>query len=84
MPYIWIYWLISIILTFIVIIGWRIWWVNQDRKFQKRLPKVVRSTALDKGRLQTLNATEQTSAKSFWAEVFGVTSPKEITKHSLP
>jgi hypothetical protein len=44
MPYIWIYWVISVILTFIVITGWRIWWVKQDREFREKLPKVVRST----------------------------------------
>ena len=84
MPYIWIYWVVSVILTFIVIIGWRIWWVNQDREFRKRLPKVVRSTALDEGHVQTPRATEGILVERFWEEVFGVELPKKNTEHSFP
>ena len=73
MPYIWIYCVISAILTFTVIIGWRIWWVKQDREFKKRLPKVVRSTALD-----------EILPKPFWEEVFGVNLKRKKTKQSIP
>lgn len=83
MPYIWIYWVISVILTIIVIIGWRVWWVSQHREFRKRLPKVVRSTALDEGSLQTPNVNEKALERSFWEEVFGVNSPKTSAKHHL-
>jgi hypothetical protein len=73
MPYIWIYCLISAILTITVVIGWRIWWVIQDREFRKRLPKVVRSTALD-----------EVLQKTFWEEVFGVSLHRKKTKQSIP
>jgi hypothetical protein len=73
MPYIWIYCLISAILTITVVIGWRIWWVIQDREFRKRLSKVVRSTALD-----------EVLQKTFWEEVFGVSLHRKRTKQSIP
>lgn len=72
MPYIWIYWVVSAILTFTVIIGWRVWWVKQDREFRKRLPRVVRSTALDEGRLQTPSDAGRVLPKTFCKEAFGV------------
>jgi hypothetical protein len=84
MPYIWIYWVISAILTFTVIIGWRIWWVKQDREFRERPLKVVRSTALDEGRLQTPSATEKVLAKTFWEEVFQVKLRRKRIKQSVP
>jgi hypothetical protein len=84
MPYIWIHWIISAILTFTVIIGWRIWWVKQDREFRKRLPKVVPRTALDEERLQTPIATEKVLAKTFWEEVFQVKLRRKRIKPSVP
>lgn len=45
MPYIWIYCVVSAILTAIVILGWRLWWVKQDREFHRQLPKLVRTSA---------------------------------------
>jgi hypothetical protein len=49
MPYIWIYWLISVVLTALVIVGWRTWWLNEDSKFQKKLPKAFRTTEQNNG-----------------------------------
>jgi hypothetical protein len=43
MPSIWIYWVVSVVLTLFIIVGWRVWWLNEDRKFQKRLPKPIQA-----------------------------------------
>jgi hypothetical protein len=43
MPYIWIYWVVSAILTIVVIVGWRVWWVMQDRDFRRDLPRGVKN-----------------------------------------
>ena len=36
-PSFWIYWAITIPLTIAVIIGWRLWWVHQDREYSAQL-----------------------------------------------
>ncbi|KAF2434099.1 hypothetical protein EJ08DRAFT_23525 [Tothia fuscella] len=46
MPMIWLYWVIAVVLTFIVIFAWRWWWVSQDRSFSKRLPQELNETPL--------------------------------------
>jgi hypothetical protein len=76
MPSIWIYWVVSVVLTFVVITGWRIWWVKQDRAFRKRLPKVVRGSRPDEGPIETNAASERALTKNFWEEVFEVRKPK--------
>jgi hypothetical protein len=83
MPYIWIYWVISAILTFIVMIGWRVWWVKQDRQFRTKLPTVVRSTTSE-GHLQTSNLDEKVLPKTFWEEVTGLRLRKGKKKHNIP
>ncbi|RYO93114.1 hypothetical protein DL766_010142 [Monosporascus sp. MC13-8B] len=37
MPSFWVYWAVTIPLTFFIIMAWRAWWVNQDRYFRRHL-----------------------------------------------
>ncbi|KIW99935.1 uncharacterized protein Z518_10863 [Rhinocladiella mackenziei CBS 650.93] len=62
MPYIWIYWVITIILTFIVMISWRIWFTTQDRKFKKELPRLV----------EPGSAGKKNQPRRFWKEFLGI------------
>jgi hypothetical protein len=41
-PYIWLYWTISVPLTAIVLLTWRIWWKFEDKKHQADLYKAKR------------------------------------------
>jgi hypothetical protein len=41
MSYIWIYWLITIILTVLVMFSWRVWFLVQDHNFKTNLPGIV-------------------------------------------
>jgi hypothetical protein len=66
MPNIWIYGVVSAVLTVLVIFAWRVWWVKQDRDFRIKLPKVVRSVAVD----NSPSIDENVLATSFWEEVF--------------
>ena len=66
MPYIWIYSTVSVVLTIAVVFGWRVWWVRQDRDFRIKLPKTVRSIALDR----SPSSVDNGLATGFWEEVF--------------
>lgn len=35
----WVYWAITLPVTIIILIAWRVWWVAQDRVFRSRLSK---------------------------------------------
>jgi len=66
MPNIWIYGVVSAVLTVLVIFAWRVWWVKQDRDFRIKLPKVVRSVAVD----NSPSIDENVLATSSWEEDF--------------
>jgi hypothetical protein len=36
-PYIWVYWAISIPLTAVVYVTWRIWWTLEEQKYRKEV-----------------------------------------------
>lgn len=71
MHYIWIYWLISAVLTLAVIIGWRVWWVMQDRNFRRDLPRGVNS----KGPHTPIFAKNSLST-SVWEDIVGSSGRK--------
>jgi hypothetical protein len=72
MPNIWIYWVISAILTLIVIASWRLWWLKQDHDFKKRLPKAVQSSdgVSSGGKSQTTQFVEAYLTREKWTKAF--------------
>lgn len=71
MHYIWIYWVVSVILTVLVIVGWRVWWVMQDRDFRRGLPRGVRSEGP-----HTPRYDKNTLSTSFLEDIVGFSWPK--------
>jgi hypothetical protein len=49
MPMFWVYWVLAIPLTLIVVISWRSWATVQDRDFRKTLPEGFEDTVLEPG-----------------------------------
>ena len=41
MPLFWVYWVIAVVLTVLIIFAWRYWWVSQDRDFRMHLSKEI-------------------------------------------
>lgn len=72
MSYIWIYCVISAVLTVVVILGWRLWWVTQDRNFRRDLPSGVQSEGLS----QTPKYGKNPLPRSFFEDVIGFSWPK--------
>jgi hypothetical protein len=71
MHYIWIYWVVSAILTVAVIAGWRVWWVIQDREFRRDLPREVKSEGAD-----TPIYGKNSLSTSFLEDIIGLGWPK--------
>jgi hypothetical protein len=41
----WIYWVVTIPLTLLVIVLWRVWWLWQERSYQKEVNDAVGNSA---------------------------------------
>lgn len=39
----WIYWAVSVPLTLVVLVGWRVWWYHQAKFYKRRYPQVDES-----------------------------------------
>lgn len=39
MPLFWVYWVFTLPLTLLIVLLWRVWWVNQDRFFRSHLSR---------------------------------------------
>jgi hypothetical protein len=76
MHYIWIYWVVSAVLTVVVIVGWRVWWVMQDRDFRRDLPRGVKSEGS-----HTPIYGRNSLSSSFWEDVLGFRWPKREKPH---
>jgi hypothetical protein len=72
MHYIWIYWVASAILTVLVIVGWRVWWVKQDREFRRDLPRGVKSEGA-----HTPIYRKNSLSTSFSEDIIGFSWPRE-------
>jgi hypothetical protein len=70
MHYIWIYWVITVLLTVLVIVGWRVWWTMQDRDFRRSLPQVVQTDKF--GVAGNKKAKENTLPRSFLRDLTGI------------
>jgi len=72
MPNFWIYWVVTAVLTSVVIAGWRLWWLKQDYDFKKRLPKAVQSNGEGSSGKRSLSTrfVEGYLTKEWWTEAF--------------
>ena len=69
MRYIWIYWVITVILTILVVVGWRVWWTVQDRDFRRSLPRVVQTEKLEA--VVRKSVKENSLPRSFLEDLLG-------------
>jgi hypothetical protein len=80
MPYLWIYWLVSVVLTLVTVVGWRLWWTLQDREFRSRLPEAVQT---DEGRTNFEKQAPNELKTTFWEDVFGMKFRRKRSKENV-
>lgn len=72
----------SVALTLIIIIGWRLWWARGDWDFRRKLPSVVRR---EEGKVQQTYSLP----RIFWRassgkKIMGVSVRKKEHRHAGP
>jgi hypothetical protein len=75
MPMFWVYWVLAIPLTLIVVISWRSWATLQDRDFRKTLPDGFEDTVLT----PATNEIKELPT-TFWQDFFHLRRRKRIGK----
>ncbi|KAF4122451.1 hypothetical protein GMORB2_7443 [Geosmithia morbida] len=75
----WVYWIICIPLTLIIIASWRAWWVNQDRYFRRHL-----SRELSEERYWTDDGKPRDLQHSFIHDFFYLSSRRAEKPRDLP
>lgn len=68
----WVYWIISIPLTLIIILVWRAWWVTQDRYFRRHL-----SEELSEERYWTTDGKPRELEHNFLHDLFYLSSRRD-------
>lgn len=81
MHYIWIYWLITALLTIVVLSRWRFWWTVQDRAFRRSLPQIVQAD--EDGILNSREMKTNTLPRSFLGDLVGFSVTRMLST-SMP
>lgn len=68
----WVYWIISIPLTLLIILVWRAWWVTQDRYFRRHL-----SEELSEERFWTSDGKPRELEHNFMHDLFYLSSRRD-------
>ncbi|KAM0277208.1 hypothetical protein ACHAQH_005991 [Verticillium albo-atrum] len=75
----WVYWVTAVPLTLFVLGTWRIWWVNEDRSFRRRL-----SRELSERRYWTKDGRPRELEHSFWYDFFFLKTMGHASPEPLP
>lgn len=75
----WVYWIISIPLTLLIILVWRAWWVTQDRYFRRHL-----SEELSEERFWTSDGKPRELEHNFLHDLFYLSSRRDERRLKQP